>query len=163
MREDNFSSIWEVSLNFTTACSEIGIKIEEGTNKAFGDGIFISDVQDGSPACLGGVQIGDMLLAVNMCDLLGASKEFTAELIRRIDGEVRLKIFSQRMDKDNEDEIKKLTPDWVKRTRQWKSNNGNNDNREHNDTRDNKDCKEENKKKNLMTTCSFDPFGSDSY
>ena len=97
-----------------------------------------------------------MLLAVNMCDLLGASKEFTAELIRRIDGEVRLKIFSQRMDKDNEDEIKKLTPDWVKRTRQWKSNNGNNDNREHN-------CKEENKKKNLMTTCNFDPFGSDSY
>ena len=68
MREDNFSSIWEVSLNFTTACSEIGIKIEEGTNKAFDDGIFISDVQDGSPACLGGVQIGDMLLAVNNVD-----------------------------------------------------------------------------------------------
>ena len=154
MQPDNSSNIWEVSLNNTTTYSEIGVKIEEGNNDTFGAGIFISEVRNGSPAYHGGVQMGDMLLAVNMCNLLGASKEFTAELIRRIDGEVRLKIFSQRMDKDNEDEIKKLTPDWVKRTRQWKSNNGNNDNREHN-------CKEE--KKNLMTTCNFDPFGSDSY
>ena len=75
-------------------------QIEEGNNETFGAGIFILEVRNGSPAYHGGVQIGDMLLAVNMCDLLGASREFAAELIRRIDGEIMMKLFRQRIDKD---------------------------------------------------------------
>ena len=97
---DKNINTWEVSLNNATTYSEIGIKIEEGNSKTFGPGIFISEVRIGSPAYHGGVQKGDMLLAVNMCDLLGAGREFAAELIRRIDGEIKLKLSRQKMDKD---------------------------------------------------------------
>ena len=75
MSQDNISNIWEVTLNNATNYSEIGIKIEEGNNDTFGAGIFILEVRNDSPAFHGGVQIGDMLLAVNMCDLLGARRE----------------------------------------------------------------------------------------
>ena len=70
MSQDNISNIWEVTLNNATNYSEIGIKIEEGNNDTFGAGIFILEVRNDSPAFHGGVQIGDMLLAVNMCDFL---------------------------------------------------------------------------------------------
>ena len=63
---DKNINTWEVSLNNATTYSEIGIKIEEGNSKTFGPGIFISEVRIGSPAYHGGVQKGDMLLAVNM-------------------------------------------------------------------------------------------------
>ena len=135
MQPDNSSNIWEVSLNNTTTYSEIGVKIEEGNNDTFGAGIFISEVRNGSPAYHGGVQMGDMLLAVNMCDLLGASREFAAELIRRIDGEIKMKLFRQRLNKD--EKVGWITPDYIKRLKQRKSDNINSNN--------NKDNQEENK------------------
>ena len=56
------------------------------------------------------------------------------------------------MDKD--EKVGWVTPDYIKRLRQRKSNNINSNN--------NRDNKEENKKKNVMTTSKFDPFGTDS-
>ena len=146
---DKNINTWEVSLNNATTYSEIGIKIEEGNSKTFGPGIFISEVRIGSPAYHGGVQKGDMLMAVNMCDLLGARREFAAELIRRIDGEIKLKLSRQKMDKD--EKVGWITPDYILRLRQWKSNNSNN-----------KEENKDNKKKNVMTATKFDPFGTDS-
>ena len=90
-----------------------------------------------------------MLLAVNMCDLLGARREFAAELIRRIDGEIKLKLSRQKMDKD--EKVGWITPDYILRLRQWKSNNSNN-----------KEENKDNKEKNVMTAAKFDPFGIDS-
>ena len=155
MQPDNSSNIWEVSLNNTTTYSEIGIKIEEGNNDTFGAGIFISEVRNGSPAYHGGVQMGDMLLAVNMCDLLGASREFAAELIRRIDGEIKMKLFRQRLNKD--EKVGWVTPDYIKRLKQRKSDNINSNN-----NKDNQEENKDNRKKNVMTTPKFDPFGTDS-
>ena len=155
MQPDNSSNIWEVSLNNTTTYSEIGVKIEEGNNDTFGAGIFISEVRNGSPAYHGGVQMGDMLLAVNMCDLLGASREFAAELIRRIDGEIKMKLFRQRLNKD--EKVGCVTPDYIKRLKQRKSDNINSNN-----NKDNQEENKDNRKKNVMTTPKFDPFGTDS-
>ena len=155
MQPDNSSNIWEVSLNNTTNYSEIGIKIEEGNNDTFGAGIFISEVRNGSPAYHGGVQMGDMLLAVNMCDLLGASREFAAELIRRIDGEIKMKLFRQRLNKD--EKVGWVTPDYIKRLKQRKSDNINSNN-----NKDNQEENKDNRKKNVMTTPKFDPFGTGS-
>ena len=90
-----------------------------------------------------------MLLAVNMCDLLGARREFAAELTRRIDGEIKLKLSRQKMDKD--EKVGWITPDYILRLRQWKSNNSNN-----------KEENKDNKEKNVMTATKFDPFGTDS-
>ena len=81
-----------------------------------------------------------------MCDLLGASSEFPAKLIRRIDGEVKLKLFRQG-----------VTPDYIKRIREWKSNNINSSN-----IKDNKKENIDNKKENVISTSKFDPFGTDS-
>ena len=99
--------------------------------------------------------MGDMLLAVNMCDLLGASREFAAELIRRIDGEIKMKLFRQRLNKD--EKVGWVTPDYIKRLKQRKSDNINSNN-----NKDNQEENKDNRKKNVMTTPKFDPFGTDS-
>ena len=92
-----------------------------------------------------------------MCNLLGASSEFPAKLIRRIDGEVKLKLFRQGMDKDEKDGSGWVTPDYIKRIREWKSNNINSSN-----IKDNKKENIDNKKENVISTSKFDPFGTDS-
>lgn len=49
----------------------LGIMIIEGRHQEVGHGIFVSDIQDGSPAQSAGLQVGDMILAVNKDTLLG--------------------------------------------------------------------------------------------
>lgn len=51
----------------------LGIMIIEGKHAEVGQGIFISDIQEGSAAEQAGLIVGDMILAVNKDTLLGAN------------------------------------------------------------------------------------------
>jgi len=46
--------------------------IIEGKHSELGRGVFVSDIQEGSPAELAGLSVGDMILCVNQLDLIGA-------------------------------------------------------------------------------------------
>lgn len=46
--------------------------IIEGKHSELGCGVFISDIQEASPAEQAGLAIGDMILCVNQTDLVGA-------------------------------------------------------------------------------------------
>ena len=50
-----------------------------------------------------------------------------------------------------------VTPDYIKRLKQRKS-----DNISSNNNKDNEEENKDNRKKNVMTTPKFDPFGTDS-
>lgn len=49
--------------------------IIEGKQPNVGRGVFVSDIQDGSPAENAGLSVGDMILCVNQTDLIGADYE----------------------------------------------------------------------------------------
>jgi S1-C subfamily serine protease len=49
--------------------------IIEGKHSELGRGVFVSDIQEGSPAELAGLSVGDMILCVNQMDLIGADYE----------------------------------------------------------------------------------------
>lgn len=49
--------------------------IIEGKRADVGRGVFVSDIQDGSPAENAGLSVGDMILCVNQTDLIGADYE----------------------------------------------------------------------------------------
>lgn len=51
----------------------LGIMIIEGKHAEVGQGIFISDIQEGSAAEQAGLLVGDMILAVNKDTLLGSN------------------------------------------------------------------------------------------
>ncbi|KAI4469015.1 multiple pdz domain protein [Holotrichia oblita] len=53
----------------------LGIMIIEGKHADVGQGIFISDIQEGSTAEKAGLEIGEMILAVNKDPLLGSNYE----------------------------------------------------------------------------------------
>lgn len=46
--------------------------IIEGRHNELGRGVFVSDIQEGSPAEQAGLNVGDMILCVNQNDLVGA-------------------------------------------------------------------------------------------
>lgn len=46
--------------------------IIEGKHTELGRGVFISDIQESSPAEQAGLAVGDMILCVNQTDLVGA-------------------------------------------------------------------------------------------
>lgn len=50
----------------------LGIMIMEGRHAELGQGIFISDIQEASVAEQAGLFVGDMILAVNGEDMVGA-------------------------------------------------------------------------------------------
>lgn len=72
--------------------SGLGIMIIEGKHAEVGQGIFISDIQEGSMADMAGLHIGEMILAVNKDSLIGCSYETAASLLKKSDGVVVLKI-----------------------------------------------------------------------
>ena len=49
--------------------------IIEGKHSELGRGVFVSDIQEGSPAECAGLNVGDMILCVNQTDLIGAEYE----------------------------------------------------------------------------------------
>ncbi|XP_058055506.1 inactivation-no-after-potential D protein [Anopheles bellator] len=82
--------------------SSLGIMIIEGKHSIAGQGIFISDIQEGSTAEKSGLKIGDMLLAVNRDSLLGCNYETAAGLLKKAEGVVTLKICNPNEKKDTD-------------------------------------------------------------
>ncbi|KAL3288733.1 hypothetical protein HHI36_003168 [Cryptolaemus montrouzieri] len=68
----------------------LGIMIIEGKHAEVGQGIFISDIQEGSSAEKAGLEIGEMILAVNKDSLVGANYDTAAALLKRTEGLVTL-------------------------------------------------------------------------
>ncbi|XP_062544974.1 inactivation-no-after-potential D protein isoform X2 [Armigeres subalbatus] len=74
------------------ATSGLGIMIIEGKHADVGQGIFISDIQEGSMADKAGLNIGEMILAVNKDSLIGCNYETAASLLKKTEGVITLKI-----------------------------------------------------------------------
>jgi len=68
----------------------LGIMIVEGKHQESGTGVFISDLQEGSVADRAGLQVGDMILAVNNEDFVGASYETAAKVLKKTEGEIKM-------------------------------------------------------------------------
>nr|XP_015837296.1 PREDICTED: inaD-like protein isoform X2 [Tribolium castaneum] len=68
----------------------LGIMIIEGKHAEVGQGIFISDIQEGSSAEKAGLEIGEMILAVNKDSLVGSNYDTAANLLKRTEGLVNL-------------------------------------------------------------------------
>ncbi|KAG8250709.1 hypothetical protein J6590_095896, partial [Homalodisca vitripennis] len=68
----------------------LGIMIIEGKHAEVGQGIFISDIQEGSAAEQAGLIVGDMILAVNKDTLLGSNYDAAAALLKKTEGVVSL-------------------------------------------------------------------------
>ncbi|XP_052898237.1 inactivation-no-after-potential D protein [Anopheles moucheti] len=82
--------------------SSLGIMIIEGKHSIAGQGIFISDIQEGSTAEKSGLKIGDMLLAVNRDSLLGCNYETAAGLLKKAEGVITLKICNPNKEKESD-------------------------------------------------------------
>ncbi|XP_033224780.1 inactivation-no-after-potential D protein-like isoform X2 [Belonocnema kinseyi] len=70
----------------------LGIMIIEGKHSEVGQGIFVSDIQEGSAAEIAGLQVGDMILAVNMDCLLGSTYDQATSLLKKTEGVVNLTV-----------------------------------------------------------------------
>ena len=68
----------------------LGIMIIEGKHQEAGTGVFISDLRAGSEADRAGLLLGDMILAVNNEDFVGASYETAAKVLRKSEGEIKV-------------------------------------------------------------------------
>jgi len=68
----------------------LGIMIIEGKHQEAGTGVFISDLKEGSEADKAGLLVGDMILAVNNEDFVGASYETAANVLRKTEGEIKI-------------------------------------------------------------------------
>ncbi|CAB3237771.1 unnamed protein product [Arctia plantaginis] len=84
--------------------SGLGIMIIEGRHTEAGRGIFVSDLQEGSAAEQGGLQIGDMLLAVNRDSLLNCSYDAAAAKLKQTEGVVILTVCTPNLKDDKGDE-----------------------------------------------------------
>nr|XP_046917339.1 multiple PDZ domain protein-like [Dermatophagoides farinae] len=74
------------------ATQGLGIMIIEGKRPDVGRGVFVSDIQDGSPAENAGLSVGDMILCVNHIDLIGADYETAANALKCAEGLLTLVI-----------------------------------------------------------------------
>lgn len=68
----------------------LGIMILEGRHAEAGQGIFVSDIQEGSPAHQAGLGVGDMILDVNGTDVTGADYDTVAQLLKQAEGVLTL-------------------------------------------------------------------------
>ncbi|XP_050059637.1 multiple PDZ domain protein-like isoform X3 [Aphis gossypii] len=76
----------------------LGIMILEGKHAELGTGIFISDIQEGSPAEQAGLTVGDLILAVNKDTLLGSTYDAASSLLKKTEGVVTLVVCNPRKD-----------------------------------------------------------------
>ncbi|VVC95750.1 inactivation-no-after-potential D protein isoform X2 [Leptidea sinapis] len=80
----------------------LGIMIIEGRHTEAGRGIFVSDLQEGSAAEQAGLNIGDMILAVNRDSLLSCTYDAAAAKLKQTEGVVTLTVCSpNKKDSDN--------------------------------------------------------------
>lgn len=84
--------------------SGLGIMIIEGRHTEAGRGIFVSDLQEGSAAEQAGLQIGDMILAVNRDSLLSCSYDAAAAKLKHTEGVVVLTVCSPNQKDDKTDD-----------------------------------------------------------
>ncbi|XP_063241818.1 multiple PDZ domain protein isoform X2 [Bacillus rossius redtenbacheri] len=84
----NFKGLRTVSIK--KGAQGLGIMIIEGKHAEVGQGIFISDIQEGSAAEQAGLVVGDMILAVNKDTLLGSDYDSAASLLKKTEGIVTL-------------------------------------------------------------------------
>ncbi|XP_022238826.1 uncharacterized protein LOC106457273 isoform X3 [Limulus polyphemus] len=68
----------------------LGIMIIEGKHAEAGQGIFVSDIQEGSPAYQAGLTVGDMILSVNDSKLIGTDYETATWILKQVKGNVQL-------------------------------------------------------------------------
>ncbi|XP_054277487.1 multiple PDZ domain protein-like isoform X4 [Macrosteles quadrilineatus] len=87
-RYANFKGLRTVNIKKTG--QGLGIMIIEGKHAEVGQGIFISDIQEGSAAEQAGLVVGDMILAVNKDTLLGSNYDAAAALLKKTEGVVTL-------------------------------------------------------------------------
>ncbi|XP_015372470.1 PREDICTED: multiple PDZ domain protein-like [Diuraphis noxia] len=78
----------------------LGIMILEGKHAELGTGIFISDIQEGSPAEQAGLTVGDLILAVNKDTLLGSTYDSASSLLKKTEGVVTLVVCNPRKDEN---------------------------------------------------------------
>ncbi|XP_063700401.1 inactivation-no-after-potential D protein isoform X2 [Culicoides brevitarsis] len=91
--EDIFASFKNVhTVTVKKGNQSLGIMIIEGKHAEVGQGIFISDIQEGSNAEKAGLNIGDMILAVNKDSLLGCNYETAASMLKKTEGLVTLTV-----------------------------------------------------------------------
>ncbi|XP_065558725.1 multiple PDZ domain protein-like isoform X2 [Artemia franciscana] len=87
----------------------LGIMIIEGKHAEVGNGIFISDIQEGSIAEQAGLVVGDMILAVNQDELLGADYDTAASILKKTEGNIKVIVCNpgKKTDKEKPVEVKK--------------------------------------------------------
>ena len=81
--------------------SGLGIMIIEGKHQEAGTGVFISDLKEGSEADKAGLLVGDMILAVNNEDFVGASYETAAKVLRKAEGEIKIIVANPNLPEKN--------------------------------------------------------------
>ena len=79
----------------------LGIMIIEGKHQEAGTGVFISDLKEGSEADKAGLMVGDMILAVNNEDFVGASYETAAKVLRKAEGEIKIIVANPNLNDKN--------------------------------------------------------------
>ncbi|XP_049881193.1 uncharacterized protein LOC126377499 isoform X3 [Pectinophora gossypiella] len=103
--EDRFAGYKGVrDITIKKGPSGLGIMIIEGRHTEAGRGIFVSDLQEGSAAEQAGLQIGDMILAVNRDSLLSCSYDAAAAKLKHTEGVVVLTVCSPNMKDDKTEE-----------------------------------------------------------
>ncbi|XP_026316075.1 inactivation-no-after-potential D protein-like [Hyposmocoma kahamanoa] len=103
--EDRFAAYKGVrDVTIKKGSAGLGIMIIEGRHTEAGRGIFVSDLQEGSAAEQAGLQIGDMLLAVNRDSLLSCSYDAAAAKLKQTEGVVILTVCSPNLKDDKTDE-----------------------------------------------------------
>ncbi|XP_067003384.2 multiple PDZ domain protein isoform X1 [Anabrus simplex] len=99
-RYSNFKGLRTVTIK--KGSQGLGIMIIEGKHAEVGQGIFISDIQEGSAAEQAGLIVGDMILAVNKDTLLGSDYESAASLLKKTEGVVTLVVCNPNKAKEEE-------------------------------------------------------------
>ncbi|XP_071445201.1 inactivation-no-after-potential D protein isoform X3 [Hetaerina americana] len=80
----------------------LGIMIIEGKHAEVGQGIFISDIQEGSAAEQAGLIVGDMILQVNKDVIMGSNYDSAASLLKKTEGVVTLVVCNPNKAKEEE-------------------------------------------------------------
>nr|CAD7589270.1 unnamed protein product [Timema genevievae] len=87
----------------------LGIMIIEGKHAEVGQGIFISDIQEGSAAEQAGLVVGDMILAVNKDSLLSSDYDSAASLLKKTEGLVTLVVCNPNKAKEEDKKVELTT------------------------------------------------------
>lgn len=68
----------------------LGIMIIEGKHAEYGNGIFISDLQEGSVAASAGLLVGDMILCVNKEEMVGIDYDQATNILKKTEGVINM-------------------------------------------------------------------------